>query len=216
MGLGRETMKTVVAIAGTVSLVASTCWALSAEIRTDIPPGADDTTFEGASTDTNGSTIEAADYSVYAGYEGENYGYVYKTVTTVNGKVSVAAEFELQNPDQVSIIGPQATGSEIMKQSNQLYVEELTLHSPGGPNGTVTAPTGKVDGCKGRISLDTPSSAHSFLYTFASGVAKCNDAGLSALVPSSSARTVIQDIIGRKADGTGLKLKNEHLPNDSF
>ena len=166
--------------------------------------------------DADGNFVFDNAYGV-AAYNSYNYGYIYRTVTTPGGNASVYAAFSVDEPDLVE----RESGKIKMKNSDQLYVEDVTLFSAGGL-GTVTnaADTFNLPGCKGKIKLQGPPAPYDPTdnSTAATGVAvvSCSDAALAALFPSAEVRARVQELIGTRDDGTGLKWKATGLVDTSL
>jgi len=209
MGFTKKITTIAMGIASGLALMTSPSWA--ATERTDVI-NVDGETFKSTSVDANGNAITDQAYDIYS-YEYYNYGYLYRTVVTPGAAASVVAEFKLDQPDLVE----RTSTTTLVQQHNALYLTELTLFSPTGV-GTISSIDKNIDGCKGKWTGDTVNVGGDDepAFTFINHVAKCNDAGLTIIVNNSNAsgaaakaiyRSRIQELIGTKADGTGLKMK---------
>ena len=192
-------------LAGALLLTATTSWAGFGE-RTDVL-SSDGESFTNTGLDADGNFVFDNAYGVY-NYNSYNYGYIYRTVTTPGGNASVYAAFAVDEPDLVE----RGSGKSKLKSSDQLFVEDVTLFSAGGL-GTVSnaADTFNLPGCKGKIKLAGPPAPYDPTDTSSAATAvatvNCSDAALAALFPSGEVRARVQELIGTKDGGTGLKWK---------
>jgi hypothetical protein len=188
---------------------ASPSWAGFGE-RTDIL-STNGESFTNSGIDEDGNFVFDNAYSIYS-YNSYNYGWIYRTVTTPGGNASVYAAFAVDEPDLVE----RESGKLKLKSSDQLFVEDVTLYSAGGL-GTVAnaADTFNLQGCKGKVKLTGPPAPYSPTDTSsaAAGVAvvNCTEAALAALFPDGTVRARVQELIGTRDDGTGLKWKATDL-----
>ena len=198
-------LATVLAAAAAIFLAAAPSWAGFGE-RTDVL-STNGESFTNSNLDEDGNFVFDNAYSIY-NYNSYAYGWIYRTVTTPGGNASVYAAFSVDEPDLVE----RESGKSKIKSSDQLFVEDVTLFSAGGL-GTITnaADSFNLPGCKGKIKLTGPPAPYdptdNETAATAVTVVSCNDAALAALFPAGEARARIQELLGTKDDGTGLKWK---------
>ena len=198
-------MLAITLVAAATFLAATSAWAGFNE-RTDIL-SSDGESFTNSSLDADGNFVFDQAYGIYS-YDYYNYGYLYRTVTTPGGNASVYAAFAVDEPD----FAERESGKLKMKSSDQLYVEDVTLFSAGGLGTVVNAADSfNLPGCKGKVKLTGPPAPYDGAdnSSAATGllVVNCSEAALSALFPSAEARARVQELIGTRDDGTGLKWK---------
>ena len=196
-------------LAGAVLLTATTSWAGFGE-RTDVL-SSDGESFTNSGLDEDGNFVFDNAYSIY-NYNSYAYGWIYRTVTTPGGNASVYAAFSVDEPDLVE----RESGKSKIKSSDQLFVEDVTLFSAGGL-GTITnaADSFNLPGCKGKVKLNGPPAPYdpTATDTAATGVAvvNCTETAMGALFPDATVRARVQELIGTRDDGTGLKWKASGL-----
>jgi hypothetical protein len=193
-------MQVVRFVAGMVvaTLAAGTAWAGHQE-RPDIP----DVPFTSfASTYVvNGNAVTAdVNATIYDTQTSTTfYGYVNKFVSTPAGNEGAWFATELFEADKVE----RNLDDQKLNQTDFASLVWLTGFTTGGASST-TNPSTPVDGCKTKVKLSNEAFGQ---YNVAKGVQQCNQATLESFITQPVIRDTIQELIGTKTDGTGVKAK---------
>ncbi|MGH7805177.1 MAG: hypothetical protein ACREQJ_12595 [Candidatus Binatia bacterium] len=125
------------------------------------------------------------------------YGYVNKFVSTPAGSEGAWFTTELFEADKVE----RKLDDQKINQKDFASLVWLTGFTTAGASSS-TNPGTPVDGCKTKVKLSDESFG---AYNAAKGVSQCNDGVLNSFITQGTIRAVIQELIGVRSDGTGVK-----------